>query len=120
VRSRAACIFSGEGVVANVKADVVAVVGVVLTAVTWPGADGWVEAAGGVEVDGNDADDVDDANVAGEDEARGVEVGLGTVRIRGRGGAGRVPHGYGRPMYGRLVTSYGRCSRHTGCTGIRP
>jgi hypothetical protein len=47
-------------------------------------------------------------------------LGLGTVRIRGRGGAGRVPHGYGRPMYGRLVTSYGRCSRHTGCTGIRP
>jgi hypothetical protein len=77
VRSRAACICSDEGVVANVTADVVVVVGVVLKAVAWPGADGCVEAAGGVEVDANDADDaddVDDANVAGEDEARIVEV----------------------------------------------
>jgi hypothetical protein len=74
VRSRAACIFSDEGVVANVTADMEAVVGVVLTAVTWPGADGWVEAAGGVEVDANDADAVDNANVAGADEACGVEV----------------------------------------------
>jgi hypothetical protein len=32
------------------------------------------EAAGGVEVDANEEDDVDDANVAGEDEARGVEL----------------------------------------------
>jgi hypothetical protein len=61
-----ACICSGEGVVANVTADVVVVKRVVLKAVAWLGADHWVETAGGVEVD--------DANVAGKDEACGVEV----------------------------------------------
>jgi hypothetical protein len=33
-----------------------------------------VEVADRVQVDANDADDIDDENVAGEDEACGVEV----------------------------------------------
>jgi hypothetical protein len=54
-RSRAVCIVSGEGVIANVTVYVVVVdSGVVLKAVAWSGADDWVEAAGVVEVDTND------------------------------------------------------------------